>query len=140
MGREPKSALPGADSPEIQASAPDFCLLRTRRMWPALYREAFAQERSVPGRFLVVWLRVAPDADRRLGVVTSRRTLPAAVARNRARRLMREAFRLNRAYLRPDVDLLLLARGRIEHVKRQDVEADFRATCRRAGIWRERPC
>lgn len=140
MAREPTSASPGAEPPVDPARTPDFRLTRGRRMWPALYRETFAGERSVPGRFLVVWLRIAPDADRRLGVVTSRRTLPDAVARNRARRLLREAFRLNRAHLRPDVDLLLLARGRIEHVQRQDVEQDLRTTCRRAGIWRETPC
>jgi len=140
MGREPDSAHPGAQPPGTREMAADFGLPRSRRMWPALYREAFARERSVPGRFLVLWLRFAPDADRRLGVVTSRRTLPSAVSRNRARRLLREAFRLNRAHLQPDVDVLLLARGRIEHVKRQDVEADFRTACRRAGIWREGPC
>ena len=109
-------------------------------MEPALYRDTFARERSYPGRLVVLWLRSAPDAARRLGVVVSRRTLPAAVSRNRARRLMREAFRLNRSHLRPDVDILLLARGRIERVRRQVVEADFRAVCRKAGIWREEPC
>ena len=140
MGREPDNAHPGAEPPETCGAASDFGLPRSRRMWPVQYRDAFAQERSIPGRFLVLWLRIAPDADRRLGVVTSRRTLPSAVARNRARRLLREAFRLNRSHLLPDVDVLLLARGRIEQVKRQDVEADFRTTCRRAGIWKENPC
>ena len=140
MGREPDSANPGAAPPGSRSEAPDFALPRSRRMWPALYRDAFAQERSFPGRFLVLFLRTGPEADRRLGVVTSRRTLPAAVARNRARRLLREAFRLSRLHLRPDVDVLLLARGRIERVKRQDVEADFRTVCRKAGIWREDPC
>jgi len=140
MGREPDNAHPGATSPETHAEASGFGLPRSRRMLPACYRDTFAQERSFPGRLLVLWLRVAPDADRRLGVVTSRRTLPSAVARNRARRLLRETFRLQRAHLRPDVDVLLLARGRIERVKRQEVEADFRGVCRRAGIWRERPC
>ena len=140
MSREPDNAHPGAQPPELPDVASDFGLPRSRRMWPALYRDAFARERSIPGRFLVLWLRIAPDADRRMGVVTSRRTLPSAVARNRARRLLREAFRLNRSHLLPDVDVLLLARGRIEQVKRQDVEADFRTTCRRAGIWKENPC
>ena len=140
MSREPENAPPGAKPPEPFDAASDFGLPRSRRMWPALYRETFARERSIPGRFLVIWLRIAPDAARRMGVVTSRRTLPSAVARNRARRLLREAFRLNRLHLQPDVDVLLLARGRIENVKRQDVESDFRTTCRRAGIWRETPC
>lgn len=140
MGREPDSANPGAQPPETRATASDQGLPRSRRMVPALYRDAFAQERSFPGRLLVLFLRVAPDADRRLGVVTSRRTLPAAVDRNRARRLLRETFRLHRSHLRPDVDVLLLARGRIERVQRQDVDADFRAACRKAGIWRDNPC
>ena len=140
MGREPDSTHPGVQSPESCAAASEFGLSRARRMWPALYRETFALERSFAGRFLVLFLRSTSEADRRLGVVTSRRALPAAVSRNRARRLLREAFRLNRAHLRPDVDVLLLARGRIENVSRQDVEADFRKVCCKAGIWRETPC
>ena len=140
MSREPDNAHPGAKPPAPRHVASDFGLPRSRRMWPALYRETFARERSFPGRFLVLFLRIATDADRRMGVVTSRRTLPSAVARNRARRLLREAFRLNRPHLQPDADVLLLARGRIERVKRQDVEADFRAVCRKAGIWRDGPC
>ena len=140
MSREPDHAHPGVQPPESRIEASAFGLPRSRRMWPVQYRDAFAQERSIPGRFLVLWLRFAPDAARRLGVVTSRRALPSAVARNRARRLLREAFRLNQAHLAPGVDVLLLARGRIEQAQRQDVEADFAATCRRAGIWKERPC
>ena len=140
MSREPDNAHPGTTPPGPRKGASDFGLPRSCRMLPALYRNAFAQERSFPGRYLVLWLRNAPDADRRMGVVASRKALPSAVSRNRARRLLREAFRLNRAHLRLDVDVLLLARGRIERVKRQDVEADFRAACRKAGIWRDNPC
>jgi ribonuclease P protein component len=89
---------------------------------------------------LVLWLRIAPDAARRVGVVTSRRTLRTAVARNRGRRLLRETFRLLRTHLRPDADVLLVARGRIGAAKRQAVDDDFRAVCRKAGIWSETPC
>lgn len=140
MNREPNSDRLGGQPPLADAGKPDFGLPRLARMQPVLYRDTFARERSFPGRLVVLWLRVAPDAARRLGVVVSKRTLPRAVSRNRARRLMREAFRLNRAHLRLDVDILLLARGRIERVQRQAVEDDFRTVCRRAGIWREAPC
>ena len=88
----------------------------------------------------MLWLRVAPDAARRVGVVTSRRTLRTAVARNRARRLLRETFRLQRVHLRPDADVVLVARGRIADVRRPAVDDDFRAVCRKAGIWSETPC
>ena len=139
MGREPNSTGPGVP-PAPGGTKPDFSLPRGHRMLPACYRDTFARGRSFPGRYLVLWLREAPDADRRVGVVTSRNTLRMAVTRNRARRLLRETFRLQRAHLRPGVDVLLLARGRIEHAKRQEVDADFRAICCKAGIWSNEPC
>lgn len=140
MSRVSNPEPPGAQPQGARARPVDFRLTRARRMSPALYRETFSLDRSFPGRLLVLFVRPASDADRRLGVVTSRRALPEATMRNRARRLMRESFRLHRAFLRPGVDVLLLARGRIEHARRQDVDADLRAVCRKAGIWRETPC
>jgi ribonuclease P protein component len=140
MGREPHSVPPGAPPPDVRAARPGFGLSRARRMCPALYRETFALDRSFPGRYLVLFLRTAPDAGRRLGVVTSRRALPSAVARTRARRLLRETFRLLRPHLRPDADVLLLARARIDGARRPEVDADFRTVCRKAGIWQEAAC
>jgi ribonuclease P protein component len=139
MGHAPNSDRP--DVPTAMGSdKPDLGLPPSRRMPPAAYKDTFAQNRSFPGRFLVLWMRTAADADRRLGVVTSRRSLHTAVMRNRARRLLRETFRLHRHCLRPDVDVLLVARTRIMQVKRQDVDVDFRAVCRKAGIWRSEAC
>lgn len=109
-------------------------------MLPVHYRNTFEGGRSFPGRFLVLWLRKAPDANCRVGVVTSSNTLHEAVTRNRARRLLRETFRLQRAHLVPGVDVLLVARGRIERANRQEVDADFQTICRKAGIWRNESC
>jgi len=70
-----------------------------------------------------------------LGVATSRRTLPAAVARNRARRLLREAFRTCRHILRPGARIILVARRRIiEDGTLETVSRDFNLLCSRAGI------
>jgi ribonuclease P protein component len=62
---------------------------------------------------MVMWLRRGEDADLRLGVVVSRRTFRRAVDRNRAKRLLREAFRLNRGRLQGRVDVVLVGRQAI---------------------------
>jgi len=48
---------------------------------------------------------------------------------------MREAFRLSRKNLVPEVDLILIARAGLAGKKCQDVMRDFEAVCRRAKVW-----
>jgi len=64
------------------------------RLPGAKYRRIFDRGRSVKGRLLVAWHLESPDADRKAGVVVSKKSFHDAVDRNRAKRLMREAFRL----------------------------------------------
>ena len=64
------------------------------RLPGARYRRVFDRGRSVKGRLLVAWRLESADADRQAGVVVSKKSFHDAVDRNRAKRLMREAFRL----------------------------------------------
>ena len=64
------------------------------RLPGAKYKRIFDRGRSIKGRLLVAWYLTAEDADRQAGVVVSKKSFHAAVDRNRAKRLMREAFRL----------------------------------------------
>jgi ribonuclease P protein component len=98
------------------------------------FQDAFAQQRAFRGRFLVLYVRAAPDAARRLGVAAGKRTFRRAVDRARAKRLLREAFRLNRVRFQAQADVLLLARRAILDVKRPDVEADLLKVAKRAGL------
>lgn len=90
-------------------------------------------QRAVHGCLIANWRLAAAGSSTRLGVVTSRK-LGGAVARNRARRLMREVFRLQQHALSEPVDLVLVARQSIVGRKRADVEKDFLALMRRAGL------
>lgn len=90
-------------------------------------------QRLVCGCLIANWRKLAPEAHSRLGVVTSGK-LGGAIIRNRARRLLREAFRLHQHHLTQPVDLVLIARASITGKGYGDVEKDLLTTLRKAGL------
>lgn len=90
-------------------------------------------QRAVLGCLIANWRPLPPGATTRLGVVTSKK-IGGAVVRNRARRLMREAFRVHQRELAQPVDLVLVARQSIAGRGLAEVERDFLTTLRRAGL------
>src|ERR1044071_4857859 len=90
-------------------------------------------ERLVLGCLVANWFVLPEGSTTRLGVVTSGR-IGNAVIRNRARRLMREAFRLHKNELAKPMDLVLVARPSITNKTFSGVEKDYLATLRRAGL------
>lgn len=92
-----------------------------------------AGERLAQGCLVANWLRLAPGASSRLGVVTSGK-IGGAVVRSRARRLLRECFRLHQHDLAEAVDLVLVARSSIVGRNLAEVERDFLATLRKARL------
>ena len=93
-------------------------------------------ERLVKGCLLANWQLLPSNSFSRLGVVTSRH-LGKAVIRNRARRLMRECFRLHKKKLRSEVDLILVARKSIAKKSFFDVEKDFIALLKKCNLLSE---
>jgi ribonuclease P protein component len=68
-----------------------------------------------------------------LGVITSRK-LGKAHVRTRARRLLRECFRLHQGDLHQPVAIVLIARASIIGRKLADVERDYLAVLRQASL------
>ena len=90
-------------------------------------------ERLAQGCLVANWNTLPDGAAPKLGVVTSRK-IGGAVQRTRARRLLRESFRLHQHEFAQPIELILVARNSIAGKKFTDVERDFLATLRRAGI------
>ena len=105
------------------------------RLDSSKYKRVFAEKKSFYGRSVVIWVMCASDAGRRAGVVVSKRNFRRAVDRNRAKRLMREAFRLSRHNMLPQTDMILIARTGIAGKGCQDVMKDLEQVCRRARVW-----
>jgi ribonuclease P protein component len=77
---------------------------------------------------------VLPSGDwTRVGFVSTR-TVGGAVARNRARRLMREAWRGLAPRIRSNYDVVAVARLEIRGAKMQDVMSDLERALDAAGL------
>jgi ribonuclease P protein component len=93
-------------------------------------------QRLVCGCLIANVLARPPGLASRLGVVTSKK-IGNAVARSRARRLLRESFRLHQHDLSRAVDLVLVARPSIAGRKLAEVERDFLRVLHQARLEKE---
>lgn len=101
------------------------------------YQSVFDANHVLKGRYFVMWVKRGAQAGRRVGVVVSKRTFHDAVDRNRAKRLLRETFRLLRQYLPGDIEVVMTARSGIAHKQCQDVMRDFTIVCKKGKLWQE---
>ena len=89
--------------------------------------------RLAHGCLIANWMPLGAGARPRLGVVTPGK-IGGAVERNRARRLLRESFRLHQHEFATPVDLVVVARRSILGKGYTEVERDFLTTVRKAGL------
>lgn len=95
----------------------------------AEYRTVYGEGKRFEGRLVTVFVLPTGLAQHRLGITASRKMSRLAVKRNRAKRLLREAFRLtNRELdgLRNRYDWVFNARRSIIEVKAEAVIVDLR--------------
>ncbi|MSU62703.1 MAG: ribonuclease P protein component [Pedosphaera sp.] len=89
--------------------------------------------RAVRGCLIMNWLPLLPTGSSKIGVITSKKIGKANI-RSRARRLLREVFRLHQHELSEPVALVLVARNSIVKRKLADVEKDFLTLLRQANL------
>ena len=99
------------------------------RLPGARYKRIFDRGRSIKGRLLVAWHLEADDADRRAGVVVSKKSFHDAVDRNRAKRLLREAYRLlvKEGAMPERTEWIFVGRSALGGKRVEDVMKDMRS-------------
>jgi ribonuclease P protein component len=93
-------------------------------------------QRLALGCLIANWHPLPDSMPPKLGVVTSKR-IGNAVERSRARRLLRESFRLHQNEFKQPVELVLVARPSIAGRGFAGVEKDFLTALHRAGLLKQ---
>ncbi len=100
------------------------------------FERVFSHGRSIGGSTVAFYFLSNNLGYPRAGFIASKKVSKRAVDRNRAKRLMREVFRLNKHKLK-DYDIVFIARKGILGKKFEDVERDFLRLASKAGILKE---
>ncbi|MCR5034452.1 MAG: ribonuclease P protein component [Clostridia bacterium] len=104
-------------------------ILRKKEDFNAIYKAG----RSVPDRYVVLFYRENDLPYNRTAFLASKK-VGNSVQRNRAKRLMKESYRLHREELRTGYDLIFIARNTINGRKRGDVEKSLMNAAERGKV------
>ena len=105
-------------------------ILRKNKEFQKVYRYG----RSYANRYLVLYVFAENNAQSKVGFAAGKK-LGNAVTRNRVKRLLREAYRLNQDLLTQKHSILLVGRKAATEVKYIVIEKAFRALGRKARIY-----
>lgn len=106
-----------------------FITLKENRDFRRLYR----QSSSYVSPALVVYFKENRAGFSRLGI-TAGKKVGTAVNRNRAKRIIREAYRTLLPQFKKDVDIVIVARTRAAHLKSTEITEQLKTLLTKAGI------
>ena len=102
------------------------------------FRQLYQKGASSAGSCMVLYCRKNKLGHNRLGLTASVK-LGHAVVRNRARRRLREVYRLNSPQLRKGWDIILVARSRTVTASWKELNDTFLRLCRKLDLLEDKP-
>ena len=102
------------------------------------FRRLYQKGASSAGNCMVLYCRKNKLGHNRLGLTASVK-LGHAVVRNRARRRLREVYRLNSPQLRKGWDIILVARSRTVTASWKELNDTFLRLCRKLDLLEDKP-
>ena len=108
---------------------------RSPRFQPIVFSRVYREGRRFPGTNLVLYVRPTEEL-RRVGITVGRR-FGGAVARNRAKRRLREALRRLEGRLRDRGDIVLVARQQALTAPFVEIVSEIEALCGAGGVLAE---
>ena len=102
------------------------------------FRRLYQKGASAVSGCMVVYCRKNKLGHNRLGITVSVK-LGHAVVRNRARRRLREVYRLNGGALKQGYDIILVARTRTVKASWQELNDTFMKLCRKLELLEDKP-
>lgn len=91
----------------------------------AEFQKIYAEGTRIRGRYLTLFVLAGQQSHGRLGIAATKR-LGNAVERNRAKRLIREVFRLNK--IAPGFDVVVVPKRELLDASLIALEAEYRQT------------
>ena len=101
------------------------------------FRRIYRKGKSVVTPYLVLYCQKNRQGKTRLGVTVSTK-LGKAVIRNRARRRLREVWRLHLPQMQSGWDIVLVARGRCVDASYQKIEKAYQFALNELGLLKEK--
>ena len=97
------------------------------------FKRLYYKGGSFVGREMVLYVLPNHMENNRLGITVSKK-IGSAVTRNRARRRIRESYRLFEEQIKSGYDLCFVARHRVVEEKFQNIEASMSFLLKKSGL------
>lgn len=116
----------------------NFNLKKSQRLIKSSsFRDAFEQNNKWVGKYMVLWIREAPESNLKIGIISSKKVHNKANKRNRSRRYIREIYRKIRHKIIGNNDIVIVIRKALLSATWNEVYDEMSLLLSKAGLLEE---